>query len=86
MALLCVMFSCVFVTFPYGISGQVQYLIVSIPDICRLPYFSLAMHFVQKEVPLIDGSMTTLSIGPEVIKLVFKHNSTEHEIYPANKC
>ena len=32
LTLLCVMFSCVFVTFPYGVSGQVWYLIVSIPD------------------------------------------------------
>ena len=37
--LLFVMFSCVFVTFPFGILGQVWYLIVSIPDICRLSYF-----------------------------------------------
>ena len=28
-----------FVTFPYGILGQVWYLIVSIPDLCLLPYF-----------------------------------------------
>ena len=31
--------NCVFVTFPCGILGQVWYLIVSIPDFCRLPYF-----------------------------------------------
>ena len=31
--LLCVTFSCVIVTFPYGIPGQVWYLIVSIPDL-----------------------------------------------------
>ena len=41
LALLCVMFSCVFVTFPYGVSGQVWYLIVSIPDFCLL--FSLSL-------------------------------------------
>ena len=35
MALLCVMFSCDFVTFPCGVQGQVWYLIVVIPD----PYF-----------------------------------------------
>ena len=35
-----VMFNCVFVTFPYGILGQVCYLIASIPDLCRLSYFS----------------------------------------------
>ena len=33
------MFNCVFVTFPCGILGQVWYLIVSIPDGCRLSYF-----------------------------------------------
>ena len=26
-------------TFPFGILGQVLYLIVSIPDLCRLSYF-----------------------------------------------
>ena len=30
---------CVFVTFPCGILGQVKYLIVSTPDLCRLSYF-----------------------------------------------
>ena len=28
-----------FVTFQYGILGQVWYLIVSIPDLCRYSYF-----------------------------------------------
>ena len=37
--LLFVMFNCVFVTYPCGILGQVFYLIVSIPDLCRLSYF-----------------------------------------------
>ena len=40
--LLFVMFNCVFVTFPCDILGQAWYLIVSIPDLCRLSYF----HFV----------------------------------------
>ena len=30
--------------FPTGILGQVWYLIVSIPDLCRLSYFALASH------------------------------------------
>ena len=30
---------CFFVTFPSGILGQVWYLIVSIPNLCRLSYF-----------------------------------------------
>ena len=34
-----VMFHCVFVTFPYGILGQVWYLIVSIPESCHLSYY-----------------------------------------------
>ena len=34
-----VMFNCAFVTFQCGILGQVGYLIVSIPDLCRLSYF-----------------------------------------------
>ena len=38
-ALLCVMLFCIFVTFPHGVSGQVWYLIVSIPDLCLLLYF-----------------------------------------------
>ena len=37
--LLFVMFNCAFVTFPCGFLGQVCYLIVSIPDLCRLSYF-----------------------------------------------
>ena len=40
LALLYVMFSCVFITFPCGVLGQVWYLIVSIPDICLLTFFS----------------------------------------------
>ena len=39
--LLFVMFNCVFVTFPYGILGQVWYLMVSIPDHCHLSYFEM---------------------------------------------
>ena len=35
-----VMLSCVFVTFPCGILGQVWYLIVLIPDLCHLSYFT----------------------------------------------
>ena len=36
MALLYVMFHCVFVSFQYGVLGQVWYLIVSIPDLSSL--------------------------------------------------
>ena len=37
--LLFVMFNCVFVSFTCGILGQIYYLIVWIPDLCRLSYF-----------------------------------------------
>ena len=40
LALVCDVSLC-FVTFPCGILGQVWYLIVSIPDICRLSYFDI---------------------------------------------
>ena len=39
--LLLVMSNCDFITFPSGILGQVRYFIVSIPDLCRLSYFSI---------------------------------------------
>ena len=32
---------CIFVTFPYGILGQVWYLIASFPDLCLLSYFEV---------------------------------------------
>ena len=38
--LLFVMSNCDLVTFPCGILGQVWYLIVLIPDLCRLSYFA----------------------------------------------
>ena len=41
LALFCVMFYCVFVTFPYGGLSQVWYLIVSISDLCLLTYFHI---------------------------------------------
>ena len=39
LALLYVMFSCVFFTFPCGVLGKVWYVIASIPDLCLLTYF-----------------------------------------------
>ena len=44
LALLYKMFFSVFVTFPYGIQGQVWQLIVSNPELCLLPYFALHTH------------------------------------------
>ena len=44
MVLLFVMLYCVFVTFPCGDLGQVQYLIVSISDLYLLTYFAVEEH------------------------------------------
>ena len=46
LALLYVMFSCVFITFPCGVLGQVWSLIVSIPDVSLLPYFHIEGKYV----------------------------------------
>ena len=43
LAHLYVMFYFVFVTFPCGVLGQVWFLIVSILDLCLLPYFANAI-------------------------------------------
>ena len=41
LALLILILSCVSVTNPCGVLGQVCHLIVSIPDLCLLPYFGV---------------------------------------------
>ena len=48
LALLYVMFSCVFVTFQCGVLGQVWYLIVSIPDL--LTYFLTLTRNTEKSI------------------------------------
>ena len=49
LAFLCVMFSCVFVTFPSNsILGQVWYSIVSIPDLCLLFFTLLSFVSISK--------------------------------------
>ena len=40
LALLSVMCSSVFVTFPYDVPSKVWRLIVKIPDLCLLPFFT----------------------------------------------
>ena len=43
-SLVCDIFLC-FITFPYGVLGQVWYLIVLIPDLCPLSYFYIQLSF-----------------------------------------
>ena len=47
------MFSCAIVTFPYGVQGQVRYLIVSIPDLCHISYFALHVGSINVNVSSI---------------------------------
>ena len=47
MALVCGVY-CDFVTFPFGVLGQVWCLIVSIPDPCCLSYFKVILMLYDK--------------------------------------
>ena len=55
-ALLHVMFSCVLASFPYGVLGQVWYLIVWIPDLCILSNFLMVSLFVVIDIIIIAES------------------------------
>ena len=48
LALLYVMFYCVFITFQCGVLGQVWCLIVSFPDLCLLSYLNLSLFWNQQ--------------------------------------
>ena len=45
----------IFVTFPCGTLGQVWYLVVSFPDICRLSFFRFCNRF-----PCVNAFLTLL--------------------------
>ena len=47
---------CIFVTFPCGILGQVWYLIILFPDLCRLSYFALILYL------LLSGCRCSISL------------------------
>ena len=65
MALLYVMFPCDFVTFPYGVSGQVWYLIVSSPDLCLLPYFSVWSSLILVQTCIIYNQLFNRKLADE---------------------
>ena len=67
LALLYVMFSCVFVTFPCGILGQVWYLIISNPDLCLLPYF----YYAPNEYPQQTSMWRNLHAYFQTIPYIF---------------
>ena len=53
LALLRVMFLCVFVIYPYGVSGKMRYLIISIPDLCLRFYLLLIFGIVASSYGLL---------------------------------
>ena len=57
LALLCVTFSCSFVTLPCGFLGQAWYLILLVPDLCLLSYF-------QRTNMTSRSKVKVLRIGP----------------------
>ena len=56
LALLCVMYICVFVTFLYGVLGQMMYLVISIPGLCLLLYFDQTLFGTPREKTCLWGS------------------------------
>ena len=61
---MCVMFSCVFVTCPYGYLGQVWYLMISIPDLCLLLYFFITAmnHVTLQQHTIADAYVSNTTI------------------------
>ena len=58
---LCMVFSCVFVSFSYGVPGQVWYLIVSIPDLCLLFNFVI-QHFMFTFAIILMGKRAVVAL------------------------
>ena len=88
LALLCVMFYCVFVTFLYGVSGQVWYLNASIPDLC-LFYFDLLVFlfvFYLKKATTHQYKISFFSFRPYMIYIcgIEKQYSTSHVLLYGN--
>ena len=55
--LLLMIFFCIFVIFPCGILGQMWYLIVSFPGLCRLSYLNMDCPILKKYNALVTGNM-----------------------------
>ena len=49
-----VVLNCVVVTFPFGIQGQVWYLIVSIANLCPLSYFHTIRIVLHRKAVLVQ--------------------------------
>ena len=77
-----VMFSCVFVTFQYGVLSHVWYLIVSIPDLCILPHcvFVTFQYGVLSHVWYLIVSIPDLCILPHLNKILKRLKNTMRTI------
>ena len=67
------MFNCVFVTFPCGNMGQVWYLIVSIPDLCRLSYFTL-LYSIGQIFTLVSAVVKTQTMLSGFLTYIYNLN------------
>ena len=78
--------SCVFVTFKYGVLGQVWYFIVSIPDHCLLPYFEYSRTYRFFTFLTNDSSFSIIEVirnrrnYPFMYMYVALENEPRHEI------
>ena len=70
-ALLYVMFSCVFVTFSYGVLGQVCYLIVSIPDLCLLPTTSFTLLSELQINTNLESQCLNINVSPLFVFTIY---------------
>ena len=88
LALLCVMFYCVFVTFLYCVSGQVWYLNASIPDLCLFYFDLLVFLFCVLFEKSYDTSVqiSFFSFRPYMIYIcgIEKQYSTSHVLLYGN--
>ena len=62
---------CIHITFPYGILGQVWYVIVSFPDRCRLSYFNCPLNVMKLLVFCVCLFLTVPSVDLQCVIMAF---------------
>ena len=60
-------YNCEFVTFHFGILGQVWYLIVSIPDLCTLTFFDSIIVKLEDVRDTLKSLPIGKAVGPDLI-------------------
>ena len=85
--LLMVMFIVIFVTFPCGILGQVWYLVVSFPNLCRLSYVLYKNYLICIFMNINENlKMRENQLGKLVSKGVFRPTLKTWDNLNAKKC